>query len=181
MTPDRASAARDVLTFYVEAGVDVALSETANDYLSAPQPAAAASVAAAPPTVRAPARTQDAAPRATTPTMAPPAVPEAAVMAAREAARSAASLEDLRAILGAFDGCALKATATQLVFADGTPKSRLMFVGEAPGADEDRTGQPFIGASGQLFNQLLTELGISRAGLIMKVEKYGLDKRKMLK
>ncbi len=54
-------------------------------------------------------------------------------MAAREAARNADTLDDLRALLGDFEGCALRATATQLVFADGNPQSRVMFVGEAPG------------------------------------------------
>ena len=64
-------------------------------------------------------------------------------MAAREAARSAASLEELRTILDRFEGCALRSTATQLVFADGNPKARVMFVGEAPGRDEDIEGLPF--------------------------------------
>ena len=64
-------------------------------------------------------------------------------MAARQAAKSAASLEELRAILDRFEGCALRATATQLVFADGNPRSRVMFVGEAPGRDEDIEGLPF--------------------------------------
>ena len=69
------------------------------------------------------------------------ALPRAtAVMAAREAARSAASLDELRAILDGFQGCALRATATQLVFADGNPQARVMFVGEAPGRDEDIAG-----------------------------------------
>jgi DNA polymerase len=68
-------------------------------------------------------------------------------MAAREAAKSAASLDDLRAILDRFEGCALRATAKQLVFADGNAPSRLMFVGEAPGRDEDIEGVPFVGRS----------------------------------
>src|SRR3981081_3811733 len=76
---------------------------------------------------------------------APPQSPDAAVMAAREAARSAASLEELRAILDRFEGCALRTTATHLVFADGNPKARVMFVGEAPGRDEDIEGLPFVG------------------------------------
>ena len=66
-------------------------------------------------------------------------------MAARDAARSAASLEALRAILEGFEGCALKTTAKQLVFADGNPQARIMFVGEAPGRDEDIVGLPFVG------------------------------------
>jgi DNA polymerase len=63
----------------------------------------------------------------------------------------------------AFDGCALKRTATTTVFADGVPAARLMFVGEAPGADEDRIGRPFVGASGQLLDRMLSFIGVSRA------------------
>ena len=70
------------------------------------------------------------------------AAPEAAVMAARAAARNAKTLDELRALLEKFDGCALRATATQLVFADGNPQSRVMFVGEAPGHDEDIRAGP---------------------------------------
>ena len=80
----------------------------------------------------------------------------------REAARSAASLEELRAILARFDGCALKATAKQLVFSDGNPKSRLMFVGEAPGRDEDIEGRPFVGPSGRLLDLMLAAIGLDR-------------------
>src|SRR5207245_6567558 len=79
---------------------------------------------------------------------AAPVAPEAAVMAAREAARSATSLATLRTILDRFEGCALRATATQLVFADGNPHARVMFVGEAPGRDEDVERLPFVGRSG---------------------------------
>ncbi|MGA2124675.1 MAG: uracil-DNA glycosylase, partial [Xanthobacteraceae bacterium] len=92
---------------------------------------------------------------------APPA-PEAAVMAAREAAKGAASLEELRAIVAAFDGCALKATARQVVFADGTPGSRVMLVGEAPGREEDLEGLPFVGRSGQLLDRMMAAIGLSR-------------------
>jgi uracil-DNA glycosylase family 4 len=84
-------------------------------------------------------------------------------MAAREAARSAATLDELRTILDRFDGCALKASASQLVFADGTPGSRLMLVGEAPGAEEDRQGLPFVGRSGQLLDRMLQAIGFARA------------------
>ena len=83
-------------------------------------------------------------------------------MAARDAARSAASLEDLRAMLARFDGCPLKRTATQLVFADGNPKSRVMFVGEAPGSDEDIQGLPFVGRSGKLLDLMMAAIGLDR-------------------
>src|SRR4029079_16880926 len=75
----------------------------------------------------------------------PPVAPDAAALAAREMAGKAASLDELRDILSRFDGCELKKTAKNLVFADGTPGARVMFVGEAPGADEDREGLPFVG------------------------------------
>jgi len=73
--------------------------------------------------------------------------PDIAVMAAREAARSAASLAELREILSKFEGCALRTMAKQLVFADGNPQARVMFVGEAPGREEDLEGLPFVGRS----------------------------------
>src|SRR3546814_12836717 len=61
-----------------------------------------------------------------------------------------------------FDGCGLKRTATNLVFADGNPQARVMFIGEAPGADEDRQGLPFVGVSGQLLDRMLAAIGLSR-------------------
>lgn len=84
-------------------------------------------------------------------------------MAAREAAKSAATLDELRAILDRFEGCGLKATATQLVFADGNPAARLMLVGEAPGRDEDIEGRPFVGRSGKLLDRMLAAIGLDRS------------------
>ena len=83
-------------------------------------------------------------------------------MAAREAARTAASLEELRAILERFEGCALRTAATQLVFADGNPQARVMFVGEAPGRDEDLEGRPFVGRSGKLLDRMMAAIGLDR-------------------
>ncbi len=91
-----------------------------------------------------------------------PASPEAAAMAAREAARTARTLDELRALLEAFEGCALRMTATQLVFADGNPQSRVMFVGEAPGYDEDIVGRPFVGRSGKLLDLMMAAIGLDR-------------------
>lgn len=82
-----------------------------------------------------------------------------------EAARLAAScqtLDELRSAMESFDGLAIKKTATQMVFADGNPKARVMLVGEAPGADEDRMGRPFVGASGQLLDKIFASIGLSR-------------------
>src|SRR5438105_15397761 len=110
MTPDRNKAARDLLAFYAEAGVDSAIGEQANDLLSQPEPQpaaerprnAASNVASDGGT--APARTVDARLSSTParPAVTAPPAPDAAVMAAREAARSASSLEELRAILDRF-------------------------------------------------------------------------------
>src|SRR5262249_48816902 len=88
--------------------------------------------------------------------------PEAAVMAAREGAKSAGSLEELRALLERFEGCALRTTATQLVFADGNPQARVMFVGEARGRDEDIEGLPFVGRSGKLLDRMMAAIGLDR-------------------
>jgi uracil-DNA glycosylase len=155
MSPDRSKAARELLAFYAEAGVDAVIAEQANDFLSAPEP---------PPAVAPPTRTVDPrlVPAPARPAAAPSPTPDAAVMAAREAARSAASLEELRAILDRFEGCSLKGSASRLVFADGTPGSRLMLVGEAPGAEEDRQGLPFVGRSGQLLDRMLAAIGLDR-------------------
>ena len=82
--------------------------------------------------------------------------------AARASASAAHSLEELKAALAAFEGCALKATATNLVFADGNPKARLMLVGEAPGEHEDRQGKPFVGPAGWLLDKMLASIGLDR-------------------
>jgi DNA polymerase len=81
---------------------------------------------------------------------------------ARALAQAATDLEMLRAIMAEFDGCTLKRTATQLVFADGVPGSRIMFVGEAPGEGEDRIGRPFVGRAGQLLDRMLSTIGLDR-------------------
>ncbi|MGB3504642.1 MAG: uracil-DNA glycosylase, partial [Xanthobacteraceae bacterium] len=85
-----------------------------------------------------------------------------AIASARDAARTAPTLEALRALLETFDGCALKQTATRLVFADGNPQARIMFVGEAPGRDEDLEGIPFIGRSGKLLDRMIGAIGLDR-------------------
>jgi uracil-DNA glycosylase len=81
---------------------------------------------------------------------------------ARALAQAATDLEMLRAIMADFDGCTLKRTATQLVFGDGVPGSRIMFVGEAPGEGEDRIGRPFVGRAGQLLDRMLSTIGLDR-------------------
>jgi uracil-DNA glycosylase len=147
-----------LLAFYLEAGVDCALGEVAVDRLAEPEPPAHLRELPAPARpVRAMPAPAIAAPRAE----APPA-PEAAVASAREAARTAPTLDALRELMQKFDGCALKSTATQLVFADGNPKARVMFVGEAPGRDEDIEGLPFVGRSGKLLDRMIGAIGLDR-------------------
>ncbi len=107
---------------------------------------------------------------------APPPAPRAAPASARPAAAAPAAaepastgdvarttdLDALRALLLAFDGCALKKTATSTVFGEGPAGARLMIVGEAPGADEDRQGRPFVGPSGRLLERMLAAIGLAR-------------------
>lgn len=81
---------------------------------------------------------------------------------ARQLAATAQSLEQLRTILDSYDGCGLKFRATQLVFADGNPEASIMLIGEAPGAEEDRQGKPFVGRSGQLLDRMLAAIGLDR-------------------
>lgn len=93
----------------------------------------------------------------------PPARPAlGAGASASDVARGCTSVEALRDALERFDGCALKATATRLCFADGSPSAPLMLVGEAPGAEEDRQGKPFVGPSGQLLDRMLASIGLDR-------------------
>lgn len=87
---------------------------------------------------------------------------QAAVLSAREAARAASDLAALKEALARFDGVSLSRTATNLVFADGNPKAKVMLVGEAPGADEDRLGLPFVGVSGQLLDRMMAAIGLDR-------------------
>ena len=87
---------------------------------------------------------------------------EAALTSARQMAADAGNLAELKAALEAFDGCLLKATAMNLVLADGNPEARIMLVGEGPGAEEDRKGLPFVGASGQLLDRMLACIGLDR-------------------
>src|SRR5580704_15739403 len=156
MTPDPAPTVRELLAFYLEAGVDCALTEAPVNRLADPDLIPAASEAA-------PQRPVSAAVPIPAPRSQTPPAPEAAIVSAREAARTAPTLEALRALLENFDGCALKSTATRLVFSDGNPKARVMFVGEAPGREEDIEGLPFVGRSGKLLDRMMAAIGLDRS------------------
>ena len=167
MTITRAQAARELLAFYRDAGIDALLDETPVDrFADQGETTAPRSRTDSVPPVserRATGGTffPHERPVASRPAVALP--PEAAVMAAREAAKSAGTLVALRAMLERFEGCALRTTATQLVFADGNPQARVMFVGEAPGRDEDIEGLPFVGRSGKLLDRMMAAIGLNRS------------------
>src|SRR4029450_2305624 len=156
--------ARELLAFYREAGVDALLEETPTDRFAGDEglPLAETARAGAKAPTSAAARSLPPRERGVESRIAPPQPPEAAVVAAREAAKSAATLEQLRTMLDRFQGCALRTTATQLVSADGNPKARGMFVGEAPGRDEDIEGLPFVGRSGKLLDRMMAAIGLDR-------------------
>ena len=147
-----------LLRWYVDQGLDEAIGEEAVDRFAAPQPAPAAAAA---PLVRAPTpiRAPLPAPRAPVPLESPQLVEDARALAER-----CTSLAELEAAVRAFEGCALKRTAKNTVFADGTPGAPVMIVGEAPGADEDRLGKPFVGVSGQLMDRMMEAIGLTRSG-----------------
>ncbi|WP_237153462.1 uracil-DNA glycosylase [Oryzibacter oryziterrae] len=161
-------AATALFEWYAAMGVDLAVDDAPVDRFaqSAAQMEAQKAQRAAPVPRVAPA------PAAATRSAAPPQAKTASqtarlpsnetVMQAREAASSAQTLDELRALLERFDGCNLKLTAKSLVFGDGNPKARLMLVGEAPGRDEDIEGRPFVGRSGQLLDRMLQAIGHSR-------------------
>ncbi len=158
---------RELLHFYAEAGVDTPLEDAPVDRFSQIE---AKRVGASPAQAARPSQQQ----RPEQPAVSQPApsilskasVPDDAKIAmARQMASSAATLEELREQLAAFDGCNLKFTAKNLVFADGNPAAPIMFVGEAPGREEDLEGVPFIGRSGQLLDRMFAAIGLDRTSV----------------
>ncbi len=153
------------LRWQVEIGADEAIAEAPVDRLarreaSRPVVPPSAPAASAPLPSRPPERAPVPAERP-----AAPALP--AARRAEEVAAAATTREELRAALAAFDGCGLAATATNLVFSDGNPESGLMFVGEGPGAEEDRAGLPFVGPSGKLLDRMLGSIGLDRTRVLI--------------
>jgi DNA polymerase len=141
----------EMLRWQVEAGADEAIAETPQNRYRKPAPAETFASPAARPAPRPPA-----VPTAFVPDAAP------ARHSAHALAAGAESLEALRAAIAGFEECALKRTATNLVFADGNPAAKVMFVGEAPGAEEDLRGLPFVGKAGQLLDRMLAAIGLTR-------------------
>jgi uracil-DNA glycosylase family 4 len=146
-----------LLKWYVDHGLDETIGEEAIDRFALPPPPAAAppQAATAPTPIRAPVPPP--AVRAPVPLESPQLVEDA-----RELARRCSTIAELEEAVRAFEGCALKRTAKNTVFADGVPGAPVMVVGEAPGADEDRLGKPFVGVSGQLMDRMFDAIGMSR-------------------
>jgi DNA polymerase len=147
-----------LLRWYVDQGLDETIGEEAVDRFAAPQPVSAAA-ATLPVRAPTPMRAPPPAPRAPVPLESPQLVEDARALAER-----CTNLAELEAAVRAFEGCALKRTAKNTVFADGTPGAPVMIVGEAPGADEDRLGKPFVGVSGQLMDRMMEAIGLTRSG-----------------
>jgi DNA polymerase len=100
--------------------------------------------------------------QAEAPAPGPALPPNADPSETRALAAEAKTLDALRALMDAYEGCSLKKRATQLVFADGNPEAEIMFVGEGPGEQEDLQGKPFVGRAGQLLDRMLGAIGLDR-------------------
>ncbi|RJT33498.1 uracil-DNA glycosylase [Mesorhizobium waimense] len=174
-SPINRSDLADLLAFYASAGVDDALEDAPVNRFAeaapkrserAPATAAPAGESAAPSRPEPPSRPDMSrlpdAPPARVPAGTATVPDEAQAALARQLAATASTLEELRQHMAAFDGCNLKFTAKNLVFADGNPNAELMLVGEAPGRDEDLEGLPFVGRSGRLLDRMLAAIGLDR-------------------
>ncbi|MCR9139059.1 MAG: uracil-DNA glycosylase [Alphaproteobacteria bacterium] len=163
-----------VLHFYAEAGVDCALNDVPNDLFKESEDAKSRPRSAGPaqPVQQTghndalhpgSVRSQAAEPSQPSHSQRPATVPdETAVESAREAAGAAGSIDALREALASFNECNLRFGAKSTVFADGNPEADIMFIGEAPGRDEDRQGLPFVGRAGQLLDRMLQAIGLDR-------------------
>ena len=152
-----ARAIESLLAFWSDSGVEALYGETAVDRTVTAAPWATASRPA--PAAAAPTPRREA--PAATPALEAPAAETLALDEARRAAAAAADLEALRAAIAAFDGCALKAGARLAVFSRGRADAPLLIIGEAPGADEDAQGAPFVGRAGQLLDRMLAAAGLT--------------------
>lgn len=148
-----------LLEYYALMGVDDAIADIPLDYRMFGKKPAAAPVSMPPPQQM---ETHNIAARPSYQTM-PSIAPAQAIIDAKTMADQANDLAAFYEAIKLFDGCDLKKTATNTVIADGNPKARIMVIGEAPGADEDRSGIPFCGESGQLLDKLFQAIGLIRA------------------
>lgn len=155
----------EIALFYAEAGCDEAIGEQPVDRTVAPPARAAAAPAAAaaamPVAQTSPRPAPMPAPMPGPAAAGAPALlsTQAIETAASQAAGACRSIPELEAAIKAFEGCALRNTATNTVIARGNPQAPLMIIGEAPGRDEDAQGAPFVGESGQLLDRMLKAIG----------------------
>jgi uracil-DNA glycosylase family 4 len=162
--PGDTETALALLRWYVEMGVDETIGDEPVNRLAPRAPPRASAIrptepeAATPQSVRAVAASP---PAAFTGSLGD------AAQSARLLAARADTLAALEAAIAGFDGCALKRTATNTVIADGNPAAPVMIIGEAPGADEDRIGRPFVGRAGQLLDRMLAAIGLDREGVLI--------------
>ena len=158
MTNIKLDLLQDELSWNLSSGADEVIAETPCDYFaeSAEKLPKEAAPLRAPTPSPLPARTA---------TISPAFAASAASASAAAAAplKTVSTLSELRDTMLSFKGCGLKTTATNTVFADGVPTAPVMIIGEAPGADEDRIGLPFVGKSGMLLDKMLESIDLSRA------------------
>ncbi len=149
MQPQNEKEILAALEWYVDNGVTTTLDEVANDrtqFIPEPEPMPVSAPGLKEPQKQVPLITGASDAKA----------------ASHDLAQKAQTLEELKSVIQNFDGLTIKKTATNMVFADGNPKADIMLIGEAPGADEDRLGKPFVGVSGQLLDCILECIGLSR-------------------
>ncbi len=154
---------RELLQWYLEAGVDETIAKEPVDRF---QKAGAGATEPADDRRRGLAKAELPPPPASTPADSSGNA-NGEVTAAVHLTKDAASVEELRRTLETFDGCTLKKTATNLVFIDGNAEAPILFVGEGPGAEEDRLGLPFVGPSGKLLDKMLASIGLDRTGALI--------------
>ena len=147
MTGRDAKAASDLLTWYEAMGVDEAIGDTPVDRFAAKTPQKPASPAPQ---------------RATSPARAASSAPSSPAPADLD---SVTTLEELEALVGQFEGCALKRTAKTTCFYRGSTDARIMMIGEAPGRDEDLQGKPFVGRAGKLLDRMLSTIGLDETSV----------------
>ena len=163
MNEETAAAIAHVLRWHLESGVDECIGAVPRNRYeeegTARRGEQAPRSVATPPT----ALSTRPVPKSPPPLAARPIPPSAASGTAAMLAAAADTLDALKAALARYDGCALAKTATNLVFGDGSATARVVLIGEAPGAEEDRQGVPFVGVSGQLLDRMLASIGLDRA------------------
>ena len=129
------------LQWYLDSGVDEVTGDETQDWFAL-----------------APKRENTSTPLLKTPVLSPENIAREATLAVS----SCTSLADLKQAITAFDGCSLKKLATHTVFSDGNPDSKVMLIGDAPGADDDRDGIPFAREHGQLLDKMFDAIGLQR-------------------